>query len=77
MTKLEDTSCLKIEHLMGQEKHNRERNSLSLPSHRFLKPCTCRKSKIIFDWIQNELSDEANNFFSNFGGLFFVDLSES
>ena len=45
---------------MGQEKHICKRHSHLLPSHQLLKHCTRRNSKVFFDWLQNELSNDAN-----------------
>ena len=73
VTNLEDIGCPKIEQLLGQEKHICKRHSHLLPSHQLLKHCTVRKSKVFFDWLQNELSNDANNLISKFGGLRFND----
>ena len=58
VTNLEDIGCPKIEQLLGQEKHICKRHSHLLPLHQLLKHCTRRKSKVFFDWLQNELSKQ-------------------
>ena len=63
----------KIEQLLGQEKHICKRHSHLLHSHQLLKHCTRRKSRVFFDWLQNELSNDANNLISKFGSLRFND----
>ena len=73
VTNLEDIDCPKIEQLLGQEKHICKRHSDLIPSHQLLKHCTLRKSKVFFDWLQNEQSNDANNLISKFGGLRFND----
>ena len=73
VTNLEDFGCPKIEQLLGQEKQICKRHSHLLPSHQLLKHCTRRKSKVFFDWLQNELSNDANNLISKFVGLRFND----
>ena len=73
VTNLEDTSCPKIEQLLGQEKHICKRHSHLLPLHQLIKHCTRRKTKIFSDWLQNELSNDANNLISKYVGLRFND----
>ena len=73
VTNLEDIGCPKIEQLLGQEKHICKQPSHLLPSHQLLKHCTRRKSIVFFDWLQNELSNDANNLISKFDGLRFTD----
>ena len=71
VTSLEDFGCPKIEQILGQEKRICKRYSLLLPSHQLLLKCNRKKSKVFFDWIQNDLSNDTNNLISKFGGLRF------
>ena len=73
MTNMEDIDCPKIEQLLGQEKHICKRHSHLLPSHQLLKHCTRRKSQVFFNWLQNELSNDANNLITKINGLRFND----
>ena len=68
MTNLEDIGCPKIEQLLGQEKHICKRHFHLLLSHELLKHC-----KLFFYWLHNELSNDANNLITKFGGLCFND----
>ena len=71
MTNLEDIGCPKIEQLLGQEKHICKRHFHLLPSHELLKHC--KLFKIFFYWLHNELSNDAKNLITKFGGLRFND----
>ena len=73
VTNLEDVGCPKIEQLLSQEKHFCKQHSYLLPSHQLLKHYTRRKIKVFFDWIQNELANDASDLLSKFGGLRFDD----
>ena len=72
---LEDISSPKIEHSLGRENLICKRQSHLLPSHQLMKLCTCRKTIFFFNW-KKELSNDASNLISNFGGLHFDDQWE-